>query len=63
MSFENILPPMVPDEVVQQRLAICHTCEFRITAPVVNVEICKACGCTLALKTKFEQVRCPMGKW
>lgn len=50
-------------EVTQQRLATCRACEFRSKVPVIGTEICKACGCPLINKTKYQQSTCPKGKW
>lgn len=54
---------LAPDETIARRLETCRACEFLGHAPVVKSEICKACGCPLANKTKFLNSTCPKGKW
>lgn len=51
--------PKTPEE----RLAICRACEQLAKVPVINKEICKACGCVVTLKVLLPQVHCPLQKW
>jgi hypothetical protein len=46
-------------EVQQERLSICHKCEYYDP----NQERCKHCGCFLEHKTKFSSGSCPINKW
>jgi hypothetical protein len=51
--------PRVPEEVIKQRLDICHACPaFR---PLTQK--CKKCGCFMKMKTQLEKAYCPLGKW
>jgi hypothetical protein len=51
--------PKVSEEVVNQRLAICHACPaFR---PLTQT--CKKCGCFMKMKTQLEKAYCPLDKW
>jgi hypothetical protein len=47
------------EEVIQQRLAICDECEFKVR----EQNRCGKCGCFLGKKTKWESSNCPIGKW
>jgi hypothetical protein len=49
----------VSKEVQQERLSICHECEYYDP----NQERCKHCGCFLEQKTKFSSGSCPINKW
>lgn len=55
--------PRASEDVIQKRLETCRACEFRTVLPMVNTEVCRACGCPLLNKTKFQQATCPKGKW
>jgi hypothetical protein len=57
------IPMQAPAEVSAERLATCRACEFHGTGYAIGLEICKACGCPLLSKTKFQQSTCPQGKW
>ncbi len=50
-------PTMVPDNVKDERLAICAECEHNKDGT------CELCGCVLALKSRFGNMACPAGKW
>ena len=51
--------PRVPEEVIKQRLDICHACPaFR---PLTQT--CKKCGCFMKMKTQLEKAYCPLDKW
>jgi len=47
------------NELAEQRFDICKTCPelIKLTGQ------CKKCGCFMALKTKLESAKCPIGKW
>lgn len=49
----------VSKEVQQERLSICHECEYYDPSQ----ERCKHCGCFLEHKTKFSSGSCPINKW
>lgn len=58
----DILNPMteyVPDEIMEQRYSICHSCPELIKL----TKQCKQCGCFMAVKTKMAGATCPIGKW
>tara|TARA_B100001250_G_C19800602_1_gene790868 strand:+ start:1045 stop:1419 length:375 start_codon:yes stop_codon:yes gene_type:complete len=53
---------LVPDDVQQERLDICKTCEFFNKSKGK----CNQCGCYMDLKTWLASVECPLGdhkKW
>ena len=49
--------PILPQEVAQERLAICKSCEFYVG------ERCSKCGCQMRVKTTLATSACPIGKW
>jgi hypothetical protein len=49
----------IPKDVVEKRLAICHSCEFFRPSD----ERCSKCGCFLKHKTAWRSQKCPVGKW
>jgi len=49
----------VPENIRQDRLSICKSCEFLIESTVQ----CAKCGCFLAIKTKWATEKCPIDKW
>lgn len=59
LDMLNPNEPRSNEEIVEQRLAICRSCEF--FRP--RVEQCKKCGCFMKLKTKLERSHCPIHKW
>lgn len=59
LDMLNPREPRSNEELVEQRLAICRSCEF--FRP--RVEQCKKCGCFMKLKTKLERSHCPIHKW
>lgn len=59
LDMLNPKEPRSNEDVVEQRLAICRSCEF--FRP--RVEQCKKCGCFMKLKTKLERAHCPIHKW
>ena len=50
-------PTMVPDEVREERLAICNDCEH------LKDGKCELCGCFVLPKSHFGNMACPVGKW
>lgn len=50
---------LVPDQIKEERLTICRSCEF-LFEPTLQ---CKRCGCFLKLKTSFAFFKCPVDKW
>jgi hypothetical protein len=48
-----------PPEVADARYEICKACPELINL----TKQCKKCGCFMALKTKVNNVTCPIGKW
>ena len=49
----------VSDEVKEERLTICRSCEYYDPTQVR----CKQCGCMLEHKAKFALDSCPIDKW
>lgn len=47
------------EEKIQERLAICDACEFKIR----ESNRCGKCGCFLGKKTQWESSTCPINKW
>jgi len=47
------------EEVSNDRFDICLQCPELIQLS----KQCKKCGCFMALKTKIESAKCPIGKW
>lgn len=45
-------------EEIQEKLAICQSCEHLNTD-----RVCTACGCGVDLKVKKRTTSCPLGKW
>jgi hypothetical protein len=56
---ETISHILVTDEIKQQRLDICNSCEFLFT-PTMQ---CKKCGCFVTAKTSVAKFECPIKKW
>lgn len=48
----------VSEEIRQQRLDICRTCD-----QLQRAEFCKMCGCYMPAKTWIPMTKCPLGKW
>lgn len=46
-------------DVANNRYDICLKCPELIHV----TKQCKKCGCFMALKTKIEDAKCPLGKW
>lgn len=52
----------VPDEVSEQRKAICKTCYFWKPEGNFGLGKCEKCGCSY-LKQLFSSLACPVGNW
>jgi hypothetical protein len=50
---------MVSNEIKEQRLTICRSCEYYDASQVR----CKHCGCFLEHKTSFALDSCPIDRW
>jgi hypothetical protein len=46
------------DDIVQDRLDVCKSCEF--LTPKFR---CTQCGCFMKIKARLAPVKCPVGKW
>jgi hypothetical protein len=58
----DLLNPMTKhasEEMSVSRMLICEGCPELIKA----TKQCKKCGCFMALKTKIEAAKCPIGNW
>ncbi len=58
----DLLNPMTKyanDDLTSQRILVCRSCPELIQATTQ----CKQCGCFMAVKTKLEAAKCPLGKW
>lgn len=51
----------VDDQERARRLAICGTCPQFDAARIVCTH--RACGCDLEAKARWQEQRCPLGKW
>lgn len=47
------------EDMATYRMSICQECPELIKLSTQ----CKKCGCFMALKTKIEAAKCPIGKW
>jgi hypothetical protein len=47
------------EEVAESRISICNDCP-ELTSLTHQ---CKKCGCFMAIKTKMQAAKCPIGKW
>lgn len=49
----------VPEDIVQNRLDICHSCpQYR-----EQTQLCNSCGCLIDKKVKVSFAACPKSKW
>ena len=55
----NSNKPRMSEELAQQRMDTCSTCEHLIQM----TKQCKKCGCFMPMKTKLKDATCPVGKW
>ena len=49
---------LATDEKVAERIAICTPCE-----EYTSKGICNQCHCLMEAKVKFDEAKCPLGKW
>lgn len=49
----------IAESLSDSRLSICQECPELIKLTTQ----CKKCGCFMAVKTKYEAAKCPLGKW
>jgi hypothetical protein len=49
----------IEEPIAISRLEICKSCPELISLTTQ----CKKCGCFMAIKTKLEAAKCPIGKW
>ncbi len=52
-------PVIVTEEVQENRMDICRLCDRYDS----KFNMCKECGCFLALKVKFTSMKCPLNHW
>lgn len=52
-----------PAEIVEQRKAICASCEYLKFHEKRKADCCVHCGCPYERKTTWATERCPIGKW
>lgn len=58
-TVSELPPPEVPQEVQEERLALCMHCPLFDTIEAV----CTDCGCYMPHKTGLIDAACPVGKW
>jgi Family of unknown function (DUF6171) len=51
--------PAANETTVQNRLAICQTCEHYD----LERTSCRVCGCNMQIKVTWLEQQCPIGKW
>jgi hypothetical protein len=58
-------PTPQQQEIAEQRVMICDTCEFKEYKKIVHTYVCNACGCPLSKKVYSPKgpIACPKGKW
>jgi len=49
----------VEDEVAEERLALCKSCEHYL--PLLH--LCAECGCIMNAKVKLPNAHCPLRRW
>ena len=47
----------VPDELYEERLAVCKDCELLLEG------MCRSCGCYVELRAAMKKNACPRHKW
>ena len=50
-------------EELNERLAICHSCEFWDSKRFGGTGRCMKCGCSTWAKIRLSTEKCPIGKW
>lgn len=60
-----LTPTEVPQEVLDERRAICTGCEFAhpLLEKLAWSSQCAVCKCLIHLKTRLREEECPKGKW
>lgn len=58
-NYEKFKHFMVPEEVQEERVSICKTCEYYFEP----TQQCKKCGCFVKLKARIAPFACPVKKW
>lgn len=48
---------MASAEIRQQRLDICNSCDKKME------DTCSECSCLLSVRTSYQEITCPIGKW
>lgn len=54
---------VVTKEVLEQRTAICHSCELWDPNGFAGTGSCRRCGCSTKSKLVLAHEKCPVGKW
>lgn len=52
---------MCEPHLAEQRLSICNDCPA--LKNLGAMKMCSECGCTMNVKTKLADMKCPLGKW
>ena len=50
---------LVPNEIVEQRLEICKSCDKFLP----RLSRCNVCKCFMKIKARFKMFSCPENKW
>jgi len=53
---------LVPEDIVEQRLTQCDSCEYLLTTNK-NRTRCTKCGCFMDIKAHIASASCPIFKW
>jgi len=53
---------LVPEDIVEERLTICDSCEYLLTTKK-NRPKCSKCGCFMDVKAHIATSSCPVHKW
>ena len=56
-ALVTLKPILAPEEVVEERKAVCSGCEF------FREGQCTVCSCFVGLKARLYHERCPKKKW
>lgn len=59
LDLFNPKQPRSPEEIKEERLAICRSCEHFYP----KLQKCLKCGCIMPLKTRLANASCPVHKW
>ena len=58
LKFVAAGAPIVEQDVYEERLNICNSCEH-----LIDGNKCGKCGCTMSVKCKWGTSACPIKKW